>query len=137
MLKFIFSVVLLLGFSLSIHAGNSKLVGTWKSNKAATVDYLKSHTKLTPQQLEKVGSVLGKMVIEFDAEKMTMKSGNWKFVSKYKIVEESKDGVTIEAEDPGTKKLTKTKFELDNSGFWTPDEKIPGYKERFDKIVKS
>jgi hypothetical protein len=132
----ILAMALWLSFSVRGLAGTERLIGTWKSNKEVTLQYLKTHTKLTQQQLDRVGTVLGKMVIVFDSERLTEKSGNWKFTTKYIIVEETKDAVTIEAEDPGTKKLTKTKFALDPSGFWTPDEKIPGYQERFDKVGK-
>jgi hypothetical protein len=125
-----------LSFSARGLACTERLIGTWRSNKEVTLQYLKTHTKLTQQQFDKVGTVLGKMVIVFDSERLTEKSGNWKFTTKYTIVEETKDAVTIEAEDPGTKKLTKTKFTLDSTGFWTPDDKIPGYQERFDKVGK-
>jgi hypothetical protein len=135
-MKRIALTVILFTLLLPAHAGSERLIGTWKSNKAATLDYLKTHTKLTPQQLEKVGTVLGKMVFIFDAQSVTFKSGDWKFVSKYKIVEESKTTIVIESENPDTKKLEKTRLEVDANGFWTPDDKIPGYKERFDKAGK-
>jgi hypothetical protein len=134
--NFILAALMTLSFCVRVQAGNQRLIGTWKSNKEVTLQYLKTRTKLTLQQLDKVGSVLGKMVIVFDSERMTAKSGDCKFTTKHTIVEETKNGVTIEAEDPGTKKLTRTKFTLDAAGFWTPDDKIPGYQERFDKVAE-
>jgi hypothetical protein len=119
--------------------GTEKLIGTWKSNKGATVAHLKIHTQLRRAQIEKISSVLGQMVIVIDAETMTMTHGDWKFVTKYKILEESGNLLTFEAQDPKTKKLTTGVFEFDRSGkgFWVPDDdKIPGYKERFDKVEK-
>jgi len=136
MKNLILTAVVLVTFSFRVHAASQRLIGTWKSNREVTLQYLKTHTKLTSQQLDKLAPILGKMVVVFDSERITEKSGNWKFTTKYTIIEEIKNTVTIEAEDPGTKKLTKTKFTLDASGFWTPDEKIPGYQERFDKIAK-
>jgi hypothetical protein len=136
MKKLIAITALFSAILLPVNAGSERLVGTWKSNKAATLAYLKTHTKLTPPQLEKVGNILGKAVFIFDAQNVTFKSGDFKFVSKYKILEESKDLMIIESDDPETRKPTKTRIELDAKGFWTPDDKIAGYKERFDKIVK-
>ena len=136
MKKLIAIAALMSGILLPVDAGSEKLVGTWKSNKAATLAYLKTHTKLTPQQLEKLGNILGKAEFTFDAQNVTFKSGDWKFVSKYKVLEESKGLIIIESDDPQTKKPTKTRIELDATGFWTPDDKIAGYKERFDKITK-
>jgi hypothetical protein len=133
--KLIATIALIFAVLLPVSAGSERLAGTWKSNKAATLDYLKKHTKLTPQQLEKLDTILGKTVFIFDAQNVTLKSGDWKFVSKYKILEESKDLIVIESDDPQTRKPTKTRIELDAKGFWTPDDKIAGYKERFDKIV--
>ena len=135
MKKLILVSLALITFSTQLYAFGQRLIGTWKSNKEATLQYLKTHTKLTPQQLDKLGSVLGKMVIVFDSEQITEKSGNWKFTTKYTIVEETKDTVTIEAQDPQTKKLTRSKFIVDPTGLWAPDDKISGYQERFDKVA--
>ena len=118
-------------------AGTEKLIGTWKSNKGATVAHLKINTDLRRSQIDKISSVLGQMIIVIDAETMTMTHGDWKFVTKYKILEEVDNLVTFEAQDPKTKKLTKGLLEFDRSGkgFWVPDdETIRGYKERFDKV---
>ena len=136
--KLALSFLLLLSTELWTLAGTERLIGTWKSNKGATVAHLKIHTKLTPTQIEKIGSVLGEMTIAFDAESMTFAHRDWKFTTKYKIVKEEKNAITIESQDPQTKKLVKTVLEFDTSGkgFWAPEEKIEGYKERFDKVVK-
>lgn len=132
----VLATLILFACSAPVHASSEKLVGTWKSNREVTLGYLKTHTKLTPQQLDRLGSILGKMVIVFDAERITEKSGSWKFTTKYKVVEETKDTITIEAADPQTKQSTKTKFTVDATGLWAPDDKVPGYQERFDKVAK-
>jgi hypothetical protein len=118
-------------------AGPEKMLGTWKSNKGATVAHLKIHTALTKGQIEKIATVLGKMTIVVDAETMTLQHDDWKFTSKYKILSETKNTITVEAQDPQTKKPIKSVFEFDASGkgFWIADEKIEGFKERFDKVV--
>jgi hypothetical protein len=126
--------------TLSAFAGPEKLIGTWKSNKGATVAHLKIHTQLTPSQIEKISTVLGQLVIVIDAQTMTMTHGDWKAVTKYKILEETGNTVTFEAQDLQTKKLVKGLFEFDMSGkgFWATSDadKIAGYKERFDKVEK-
>jgi hypothetical protein len=126
--------ILVWTFLLPVYAGNERLIGTWKSNKQATLEYLKTHTKLTPAQVEKVGTVLGKTVIVFDEHTLTLKSGDWKLVSKYKIVKEDRSTIILQTENQATKKSEKMPIELDAKGFWTPDEKIPGYKERFERV---
>jgi hypothetical protein len=125
--------VLFLAASLSLFAGNERLIGTWKSNKDAMLAYLKIHTKLTPEQLDALAPLLGKMTFIMDNTNITMQLGDWKFTSRYKIISETKDAVTIESQDPSTHDQTKTILELDATGFWTPDDKIRDYKERFDK----
>ena len=133
-----FLVIGLLIFStLPLLAGPEKMLGTWKSNKGATVAHLKIHTALTKTQIEKISTVLGKMTIVVDAETMTLKHDGWTFTSKYKILSETKNAITVEAQDPQTKKPVKSVFEFDASGkgFWIADEKIEGFKERFDKVV--
>ncbi len=111
-------------------------MGTWKSNKEVTLAYLKIHTSLTPQQLDMVSQSLGKMTLAFDKTNLTMKTDDWKFVSPYKIISETTNSMTIESKDPNTQTLTQSKFEFDGNGFWSPDDSIPGYKERFDKLVQ-
>jgi hypothetical protein len=133
-------VVLNIAFAFSVLsalAGPEKMQGTWKSNKGATVAYLKLHTSLNEAQINKIATVLGKMEIIVDAETMTFKQDDWKFTSKYKVISETKNTITFERDDPQTKKLTKCVVEFDASGkgFWAADEKIPGYKERFDKVA--
>jgi len=128
--------LLLLVLSLSVFAGGEKLIGTWKSNKAATMTYLKSHTRLSGQQVDVIGLALGKMSFTFDQTNLTLISDNWKFVSPYKIISETDRSVTIESKNPQTQKLEQSAFEFYGDHFWAPDDKIPGYKERFDKVVQ-
>jgi hypothetical protein len=135
-MKNLILAVLCFFISISAFAGSEKLIGTWKSNKETTLNYLKTHTKLTPEQLAKVGGALGKMTITFDANNMTLKSGDWKFSSSYKFISETQNVIVIESEEPGNKKISQTKFEFEGDGFWTPDDKIPNYKERFDKVIQ-
>jgi hypothetical protein len=121
---------------VSAFAGSEKLIGTWKSNKAGTLAYLQSHTHLTDQQLAVVGLALGKMSFTFDKTNMTLISDNWKFVSPYKVVSETANSVTIESKNPQTQQLAQSAFEFYGDHFWVPDDRIPGYKERFDKVVQ-
>src|SRR5215475_1542391 len=104
MRKSLLGILVLLTVSSQMHAASQRLIGSWKSNKPDTVEYLKKHTKLTPQQLDKISSILGKTIIVFDTQRMTMKSGTWEFSSKYTILNETKDTVTIESEEPGSRK---------------------------------
>jgi hypothetical protein len=135
-MKKLTSLFLLSILSFSAFAGSEKLMGTWKSNKEVTLAYLKIHTSLTPQQLDMVSQSLGKMTLTFDKTNLTMKTDDWKFVSPYKIISETTNSMTIESKDPNTQTLTQSKFEFDGNGFWSPDDSIPGYKERFDKLVQ-
>src|SRR5215208_736813 len=112
----VLAALITLSASLPAVAGTEKLIGTWKSNKGATVAHLKINTQLSRAQIEKISSVLGQMVIVIDAETMTMTHGDWKFVTKYKILDESGNLVTFEAQDPQTKRLTQDVFEFDRSG---------------------
>ena len=128
---------LLIFNTLPLLAGPEKMLGTWKSNKGATVAHLKIHTALTKIQIEKISTVLGKMVSVIDAETFTLKQDDWKFTTKYKILSETKNTITFEAENPQTRKMEKGVFEFDASGkgFWSSDDKIEVFKERFDKVV--
>lgn len=121
---------------LPAYAGKERLIGTWKSNKEATMAYLKTHTKLTQKQLEKVGTVLGTLTVTVDKQTVTYRNGDWKFVSNYRVVEETSKRITIESQNPETKKWERTDLEMDGEGYWVADAKIEGYKERFDKVPK-
>jgi hypothetical protein len=135
-MKKIALILLMTAFLLPAYAGKERLVGTFKSNKPATMAYLKTHTKLNSKQLEKLGTVLGKMTVTVDKQTVTYRNGDWKFVSNYRIVEETPSVIIIESQNPQNKKWERMEIEPDSKGFWAPDDQIPGYKERFDKIEK-
>jgi len=132
---------LVIGFlifsTLPLLAGPEKMLGTWKSNKSATVAHLKIHTALTKTQIEKISTILGKMVIVIDAETITSTLDDSKSTSKYKVLSETTNSITFEAENPETKKPMKVTYEFDASGkgFWVAYDKVEGFKERFDKVV--
>ena len=134
MFKNIF-LILLLFLSISSLAGSEKLIGTWKANKQATLAYLKIHTHLASQQLDLVGQALGKTTLTFDKTNLTVRSDNWKSVIPYKVISETKDSVTIEADDHKGQASARSTFEFDGNSIWVPSDKIQGYKERFDKLV--
>ena len=135
-MKKIIVLFLLIITAFTTFAGNERLIGIWKSNKEATLAYLKVHTKLTPQQLDKIGTALGSTTITFDQTNLVMKSGDWKYATPYKIISETENFVTVESKDPGSVKPTPTIYEFEGNSFWVADDRIPGYKERFDKLIK-
>ena len=126
----------LLLVTLSAFAGGGRLLGAWKSDKPGTLVYLQSHTHLTGQQLDLVAQALGKTTFTFDKTNMTVSADNWKFVSPYKIVSETPNSITFEAKDPGTQMPGTNVFEFYGDHFWSSDDRIPGYKERFDKLAQ-
>jgi hypothetical protein len=135
MKKLVLTAVVLSLISLSAYAGGEKLIGTWKSNKEATLEHLKANTKLTPEQLEKIGTVLGEMKVVVTAEKLTFTHRKWKFVTGYRVIYETPTSIMIEHQDE-KRKLVKSTLDLDEKGYWSAlgSDKIPGYKERFDKV---
>ncbi len=133
------ALVCLLLVSLSIFAASLRsktLVGTWKSNKEATLDYLQTHTRLSKEKLDTIGKALGKMTITFTTTNLVMKSGDWNFSSPYEIVSETREFVVIESNSPNTGRRTQDSFDLDGDSIWIRDARIPGYKERFDRLVE-
>jgi len=138
-MKRLVAVGCLLLVSLSIFAASLRsktLVGTWKSNKEATLAYLQTHTQLSREKLDMIGKALGKMTITFTTTNVVMKSGDWNFSSPYDIVSETREFVVIESNNPNTGRLTQDSFDLDGDSFWIRDARIPGYKERFDRVVE-
>ena len=130
------TTVVLLCVALQAFAGGERLIGTWKSDKENTLEYLKTHTNLTERQLDLVSQTLGKMAFVFDKTNITIRSSDWKFVSQYTVISETKTSITIQSQDPSTRKLTPTTLEFDGDCFWSTDDRIPGYKERFDKVIR-
>jgi hypothetical protein len=126
----------LLLVTLSAFADGDGLLGVWKSNKPGTLAYLQSHTHLTDQQLDLVAQTLGKTTFTFDKTNMTISADNWKFASPYKIVSKTPNSITFEAKDPSTQIMGTNVFEFYGNHFWSSDDRIPGYKERFDKLVQ-
>jgi hypothetical protein len=132
-MKKLTSLFLLLLLSFSAFAGNERLIGTWKSNKEATLAYLRIHTIMTDRQLDAAAQMLGKMSLTFDQTNLTATMGTWKAVSRYKVISETKNSVTIETKDPGTGQMVSSVLEFTAGSLWTSNDAFHGYKERFDK----
>lgn len=125
---------LLLVLSSPVFAGNERLIGTWKSNKEGTLDYLRIHTMMTSRQLDAAAQLLGKMSLTFDQTNLTATMGTWKAASQYKVISETKNSITIEIKDPGTGKTASDVLEFSAGSLWTSDDRFHGYKERFDRV---
>src|SRR5271154_3970395 len=74
MKKRILTGALALALVLSAQADGDRLAGSWKSNKEATLDYLKAHTALSSEQLKRVGAILGKQILTFDGHSLKAQS---------------------------------------------------------------
>jgi hypothetical protein len=138
-MKRLFALSCLLLVSLSIFAASLRsktLVGTWKSNKEATLAYLQAHSHLPQDKLDTIGKLLGKMTITFTTTNVTMKMDDWNFSSPYDVVSETRDFVVIQCNSPSTGKPTQDTFNLDGDSIWIRDPRLPGYKERFDRVVE-
>ncbi len=56
--------------SPTLHAGENLLVGTWRSDAAATMSFNRAHARLEERQDRFLASLMGKMTLEFTDEEL-------------------------------------------------------------------
>jgi hypothetical protein len=96
---------------------DERLYGTYISDKIATLEYLESTGNYTPDHLDRLGKILGKMRITYRNDNVAIIEYDGQvFEDKFKIVEISSDQIVIVTESNSGYSKFKINFEED--GYW-------------------
>ncbi len=117
----------------------SRLQGTWRSNKDETVSVWRRDAVIPAKVIDRFESeVLGKMSVTYSGRRVTSTTGSdWTEVSEYRVVESGSDFVVFDQFSDVYKRTLRWKVRFVKDGYWiSNDEIIKGYTERFDLVTR-
>jgi len=117
----------------------SRLQGTWRSNKDETVSQWRRDGVLTARVIERFESeVLGKMSVTYAGRRVTSTTGSdWTEVSEYRVVESGGDFVVFDQFSDVYKRTLRYRVRFVKDGYWiSNDEILKGYTEKFDLVSR-
>ena len=115
---------------------DQRLVGTFVSDRGATVEFLQRTGKFTEQQIEAFSEVLGKWKIEYDGSKVAATfDGEIMEKIPVKVLEKNDEYVVVETQSNG--EVSRAKIIFTEDGYWEVSETAgPYYREKFRRIAK-
>lgn len=113
-------------------AQSQELSGTYISDKEATLDYLRSTGAYSPEQLQKIGSVMGRMKVTFNGDTVMTELDDHKTSEQFRVAEEEADHIVILTNLDGEPVSNRIEFSPD--GYWliTPGDKP--FREKFRRL---
>ena len=114
-------------------AQSQELSGTYISDKEATLDYLRSTGVYSPEQLQKIGSVMGRMKVTFNGDTVMTELDEHKTSEQFKIVERGSGYITILTNLDG--ESVQNRIEFVSDGYWlvNPPGERP-FREKFRRV---
>jgi len=114
-------------------AQSQELSGTYISDKEATLDYLRSTGVYSPEQLQKIGSVMGRMKVTFNGDTVMTELDEHKTSEQFKIVEQGAGYITILTNLDG--ESVQNRIEFVSDGYWlvNPPGERP-FREKFRRV---
>lgn len=115
-----------------------RLLGSWKSDRDATVAYLKTVRECTYSAMDRIRSILGKLTITYDEETLCYVGIDDDFTSRYRVVAQDEESVTIEVESGTWPKWQRSTIRFVEDGIWvtTLDQRLWWYREKFVRVPR-
>lgn len=111
-----------------------RLIGTFVSDKEATMTYLEGSGKFSERQLKLFAHLLGKLWVECDGVSVVSKLDDFTETEPLKILTTTKDYALVESEVLGEPMQYKIIFTED--GYWVAGGIAgPDYREKFVKLA--
>jgi hypothetical protein len=136
------TVLAMLGFNSGCASSDSRLIGTWKSNRELTLPTFPNREQLTPDKRAFFDSIFGKVRVTYSARQMTTElpgeSGAPPFRQSYAYRVSSFDtnSVTIRHPDPITGNQTSTIIHFEGTSRYWEAVGEKGGREYFDRVVE-
>lgn len=115
----------------------SRLQGTWRSNKDDTVSVWRRDAVIPIKVIDRFESeVLGKMSVTYSGRRVISTTGSdWTEISEYRVVESGNDFVLFDQFSEVYNRMLRWKVRFVKDGYWiSNDEILKGYTEKFDLV---
>jgi len=119
--------------------GDSRLDGTWRSNKDETVAAWRRDGVIPEEVIGRFEEeVLGKTTVTYSGRHAVIKSGeDWTEESEYDIIDSGDDFVVIEGFSKVWQRKLQHRIEFVENGYWiSNDEILKGFTEKFDRMIE-
>ena len=113
-------------------AQSQELSGTYISDKEATLDYLRSTGAYSPEQLQKIGSVMGRMKVTFNGDTVMTELDDHKTSEQFRVAEEEADHIVILTNLDGEPVSNRIEFSPD--GYWLVMPGDTPFREKFRRL---
>jgi len=110
---------------------DTRLLGTWISDKEKTLKYFRFKPNITPKQRSQIENMFGKLKIEFRKNEVCTEFEGRTAIEPYSVIAIDNNSVVISGKDFNGQKLTHIHFEKD--GYYVQS----GYIIEFFKRVQS
>ena len=110
-----------------------ELSGTFVSDREATMSYLKSTGAYSPEQMEKIGSVVGKMKVAFAGDTVVTELDDHTISERFEVAEQGEDYIVILTNLD--KEPVRNRIEFVTDGYWliSPSVEKP-FREKFRRV---
>jgi len=135
-MKILTLMVLTLALAGCATTSDQRLVGTFVSDKDATVKYLLSTGKYNEKQLEVISGVLGRWKIVYEGSTVAaILDGETMGKVPLTVLDRTDEYVVVQGKFSG--EITKAKLIFVDDGYWEISETAgPYYREKFTRVSK-
>jgi hypothetical protein len=99
--------------SQAIEAGDSRLIGTWRSDREMTMKYRKFDDNVSPETRERFAQIFGKLTWRFTASEFFYANGDLQFSEPYRVVDKDYHSVVVSLQGHDAARLLYVQFEGD------------------------
>ena len=113
---------------------DTRIIGTFISDKDATMEYLRSSGKFTEEKLNILSGLLGKLIMECDMVNCVSTMDAYISVEPLRILERTDEYIIVASQMLGEMVTSKLVFTED--GYWHLGNEAPGchFREKFVRI---
>jgi hypothetical protein len=121
-------------YVIKSRSGDSRLIGTWKSDADATIAELRKSRTVTDKQEAAMRKLFGKMTITYAAKTYTTEFDGKLDTQPYQIVSKDRDSVVLKSWSPIENKEVQFRIRFTDSGTYWVDVESFAISECFRRV---
>jgi hypothetical protein len=115
---------------------DSRLHGTWRSNKEQTLARWRREAIFPPEVIRRLEDSLVTTTVTYAGRKVTTSTDDWSEVSKYRVLKSGKDYTVFELfSKVWNRHVRFAAFFVEDGAWIASDDIIKGYISKYDRIT--